>query len=396
MALLKLWSVEPTTIAAMSIEQILAVAGDGRLLDDSECATELRKFLSEAPSELLERFAMHRLDKTFDKSGLVLQDVVNELGRRLDYVVENGRYQGRSNVVGHDGLWRSPEGRCLVIEVKTTDAYRISLDTIARYRARLLSNDMASEASSILIVVGRDQTGELEAQIRGSRHAWDIRVISVEALVRLVRIKEETEDTGTAAKIRSLLVPIEYTRVDGLIDILSSATKDVEAAQQEIQAGAPGEDSTVAPEIVDWQEVHQTRDAALAAFSRLKGVRLVRKTRALYWDADHSIRVACSVSKRYSKKGTSYWYAYHPAWDAFLAEASDGTLVLACIRLGVAFAIPVVVMRKHLPELTTTTRPNGQEYWHVKLVEGPRGAFHMQMPRSKQHMPLAEYQFDVG
>jgi hypothetical protein len=28
-------------------------------------------------------------------SGLVLQDIINELGRRLDYQVENGLYQGR-------------------------------------------------------------------------------------------------------------------------------------------------------------------------------------------------------------------------------------------------------------------------------------------------------------
>jgi len=35
----------------------------------------------------------------------------------------------------------------------------------------------------VLIVVGRQDTGELEAQIRGSRHAWDIRLISAEALL---------------------------------------------------------------------------------------------------------------------------------------------------------------------------------------------------------------------
>jgi hypothetical protein len=73
-----------------------------------------------------------------------------------------------------------------VAEVKTTDTYRIALDSIAGYRQKLLAAKTFSEPSSILILVGRQDTGELEAQIRGSRHAWDIRLISVDALLKLV------------------------------------------------------------------------------------------------------------------------------------------------------------------------------------------------------------------
>jgi len=116
----------------------------------------------------------------------VLQDLVNELGRRLDYKVTNGRYQGTSTQIGFDGIWTSPEGHTIVAEVKTTDTYRIALDSIAGYRQKLLAAKTFSEPSSILILVGRQDTGELEAQIRGSRHAWDIRLISVDALLKLV------------------------------------------------------------------------------------------------------------------------------------------------------------------------------------------------------------------
>jgi hypothetical protein len=75
----------------------------------------------------------------FPKSGMVLQELVNELGRRLDYVVTNGRYQGTPSKIGFDGIWRSPEGHTVIIEVKTTDAYRISLATVADYRTRLIT-----------------------------------------------------------------------------------------------------------------------------------------------------------------------------------------------------------------------------------------------------------------
>jgi hypothetical protein len=161
---------------------------------------------------------------------MVLQDLANELGRRLEYTVTNGLYQGTVKTVGFDGLWISPEGHSILVEVKTTDAYRISLDTIIGYRNRLSTSGQIVGPVSCLIVVGREDTGELEAQVRGSRHAWDIRLISADALIKLVQLKENTEDTETGLKIRSLLVPMEYTRLDKMIDVMFTAAKDVEAA----------------------------------------------------------------------------------------------------------------------------------------------------------------------
>jgi hypothetical protein len=140
---------------------------------------------------------------------MVLQDLINELGRRLDYRVENGRYQGTRSTIGYDGIWISPEGHTVIAEVKTTDAYRISLDTLVGYRQELIAQRKVSGRSSILIVVGRDDTGELEAQIRGSRHAWDIRLISADALLKLVQLKENADSPDTGRKIRSLLAPME-------------------------------------------------------------------------------------------------------------------------------------------------------------------------------------------
>ena len=81
---------------------------------------------------------------------MVLQDLINELGRRLDFSVENERYQGIANAVGFDGVWTSPEGRSIVIEVKTTDVYRISLDKIAEYREKLIAIGRIGKSSSIL------------------------------------------------------------------------------------------------------------------------------------------------------------------------------------------------------------------------------------------------------
>src|SRR5437899_1187490 len=111
MALLAIWTSNPQAVTSLSIEQIVATAGDGKLRDDSECSMEIRKFLSQVETEKLAEYCEYCLAKPFAKSGMVLQDLVNELGRRLDYEVVNGRYQGTVNSIGNDGLWRSPEGK---------------------------------------------------------------------------------------------------------------------------------------------------------------------------------------------------------------------------------------------------------------------------------------------
>jgi len=109
MPLLALWSSNPATISQFTIEQVVKTAGSGTLRDGSDCSRELRLYLLEASSEKLTKYIDDCLTAHFPNSGQVLQDLVNELGRRLDYEVTNGRYQGTVNAIGHDGIWTSPE-----------------------------------------------------------------------------------------------------------------------------------------------------------------------------------------------------------------------------------------------------------------------------------------------
>lgn len=141
-----------------------------------------------------------------------MQDLVNEIGSRLGFQVENGRYKGRRGENGFDGRWVAKDGHTIIIESKTTDAYRINLDTINGYRLKLIADGKATESnSSILFVMGRNDTGDLEAQIRGSKYAWNIRIISVESLLVLLHLKESFNDTRTINQIYGVLKPQEYT-----------------------------------------------------------------------------------------------------------------------------------------------------------------------------------------
>lgn len=104
MPLTSIFKSTPESVDKFNIEQVVSVAGDGVLKDDSSCSAELRDYLGMIGTEKISSYIDHCLTSGFAKSGLVLQDLVNELGRRLDYQAINGRYQGVTNQIGFDGI----------------------------------------------------------------------------------------------------------------------------------------------------------------------------------------------------------------------------------------------------------------------------------------------------
>jgi hypothetical protein len=315
--------------------------------------------------------------------------------------VINGRYQGTSTAVGFDGVWVSPEGHTIIAEVKTTDAYRISLDRIATYRQKILGTGQINGTSSVLIIVGREDTGELEAQIRGSRHAWDIRLISADALVRLVQLKENADALETDRKIRSILSPMEYTRLDQMVDVMFTAATDVEAAlveqadvSEEEHAEQGREPSEKRWQFTDSGLLQAKREQIVAAMSRSTGINFIKKSRALYWDTEHEKRFACTISKRYSRSWYRYWYAYHPQWDVFLEAGTDSSLILGCMDLTFAFAIPWQTIHPLLPSLNTTTTERST-YWHLHIVEFETDAYALLLPKKEDHIPLGAFRLPL-
>ena len=111
------------------IQNILPICGDGKLRDDSKASLEFRAFLKIIPTELLIRYSQDCLSDSFADGGIVFQDIINQMGSRLNYEVEYGLYQGKKNAIGFDGIWSGKDGHKLIIETKTTDAYRINLAT---------------------------------------------------------------------------------------------------------------------------------------------------------------------------------------------------------------------------------------------------------------------------
>jgi len=253
-----------------------------------------------------------------------------------------------------------------VIEVKTTDAYQLNLDTQAQYRQRLIDDKRIRKAkSSILIVVGRKDTGGLEAQTRGSRHAWDIRIISVESLLKLLMVKENLSDVGTVSKIQEILKPLEYTRVDRLIDIIFTTSEDLQTDEVDSELEAEesrGKVRTLSPPVKYHEECVNKISTHLVS-------PLIKQGRCTYTNADLSVRVLCIVSKEYQRGGARrYWYAFHPSQQEFLNEGVRSFIALGCGSADQIILIPSIEFQKHLPAMRTTETEN-RSYWHVEIFE---------------------------
>jgi hypothetical protein len=93
--------------------------------------------------------------------------------------------------------------------------------------------------------VGRSNTGDLEAQIRGSRYAWDMRLISVDALIRLLSLKESVEDPDTVRRIHEILIPREFTKLDEIVDFVFSTAEDAKETDELPEVTGPPKEPRV-------------------------------------------------------------------------------------------------------------------------------------------------------
>ena len=295
---------------------------------------------------------------------------------------------------------RSPLGSQIVVEVKTSDAYRINLDNVASYRDRLIQESKITDTSSILLVVGRQDTGDLEAQIRGSKHAWDTRVISAESLINLVKIKESADEDTTITKIRSLLTPFEYTRLDNIIDIMFTATQDVEASleldSQSSESDLPASDAQVPNrQHTSRKAIDKLRERIISSLSERERISLIAHKRTQYWTPDHNIRVVCSISKRYSGS-YNYWYAYHTKWHKYLGDGKIGYFILGCLDKNTAYVIPHAEISEQMSNLNTTTPPDKDTYWHIHLEDNLKTSMSLILRGGGRRKSIAEFEMRLS
>lgn len=363
MSLTELWNSTPEQLQEKHVQQIISFAGKGKLKDGNDASKEFRQFLFDIPSDLLSRYAEECLTNKFEGSGLALQDIINQVARRLGFTVADGRYRGGAGHIGFDGVWQAPEGYTLITEVKTTDAYSLNLDIIAEYRRTLIkSGEAPPDRSFILLVVGRDDTGGLEAQIRGSKHAWDVRLISVDALIRLMKLKESVENPKIHQQIREILLPREFTKVDGIIDLVFLAAEDIGQEEQLVEE----HDEDVSERRLKLAPVN-FHEACVTRIQTNLLQKFVRRSRATFVSPDGSLLLICAVSRQHEgPTSPNYWFAFHPHQKEALESATESYVAFGCGSEKTILLIPFREFSQWLEGMWTTERED-RFYWHVAI-----------------------------
>ena len=381
MSLIEFWENSRDATMSKTIQQIVAMAGDGDIKDNSPCAVELRSFFQRVARKYLQTYAQSCLDTSFPNSGFVLQDIVNEVGRRLGFDVTHGVYRGQKNFNNYDGFW-TIDGWSFIVEVKTTDTYSISLDKIAKYLAAAES-DGDGGCISVLIVVGRNDTATLEDQLRGSRHNWDMRIIGVDALFKALELRESSENPELSSRLVEILKPQEFTRVDQILTMAFDFATDREDALEAVPInedvavegdGVPvdAENSSARVVVSDRNSIEALKVLIAEKLAQKFDVTLTRN-KSSFENRASGYRFAVAVSKYYENTDR-YWFAYHPRQSEFLNAVERGYFVLGHLDTAKAFVIPIKKMDEMAQHMNMTT-PNGEEskrYHHVqtRLHEG--------------------------
>jgi hypothetical protein len=387
MALLDMWRANRDGIREKSVHQILAFAGEGKLSDGNTCSNEFRDLLRVVPLDILQRYSSEALNGDADEPGLALQDIVNEAGFRLGYGVDPGLYRGRQGESGHDGLWRDRDiGHTIVAEVKSSSNYRIKLEPIAKRRDLLNEHGkLDKEQSSVLIVICQldDDTTDLEAQIRGSRYSWQVRVISLEALFKMVALKSATDDPASAKLLRGILIPREFTKLDALLDIVSFVAEDVSSDEEEEEEEADEEDTKDLDGGREGAYVSKLNKTELRAqakefFLKRLHQNLREISRTKFETEDGRTAICYAPSQPYQKATyTQYWFGLHDHQVEFMDGHPEGYAAYLCAGAGLLF-MPWNIFSKYVEHMGESS--TGNRHWrHVVLQRAKGGAVRMRL-----------------
>lgn len=365
----------------------MVFCGDGKLKDGNETTAQFREFLKLVPSDMLGNYTQECLQDTFQDNGLALQDIVNQIGMRLGFSVHYGVYRGSQKTIGFDGLWKSDDNHAILVEVKTTDAYRIDLDTIMEYRNKLAAQGtLNADQTSILIVVGREDTGGLEAQVRGSKHAWEIRLISTDSLLKMLALKEKLDDAQTIYKINEILKPQEFTRIDKLVDLMFATAQDVEEDDVEEVDIEKGEKKR--PE-KKFSPVNFHQDCVVKIEKKL-GISLLKQSRSAYDCEEHKTGLILAVSKAHAAGvHQKYWFAFHPYYKTFLDKYETSYVAFGCGSDKLTLLLKYRIFKTYLDHLWFTTKKDGSIYWHVVIHED-QNRLELQLPKKDEYLDLKE------
>ncbi|MDB2243299.1 hypothetical protein PM076_07395 [Halorubrum ezzemoulense] len=232
----------------LTLERIVSLAGDWT--DDSRASQQFREIIEDeqTTTEEIESYLKEAIDGSDSYHNRALQDLVNNIGRRLGFEVEYGIYQGVSGTIGYDGHWVSTatdEETHLVVETKKSTAFSIGPEQAGDYMEELVENEgLDREQVYGLYVVGNGDVETVSQTILGSKYRDRMRVITAQRLLDLLEIQA---DSGLRHdQVVDVLLPINAVDVGQLVGLIQDV---IEFREQ----GNSGDDTSTSnqPDNVD-------------------------------------------------------------------------------------------------------------------------------------------------
>lgn len=364
---------------------VTAVICSSLLKDGSKESIDFREELKNTDLETIERYVESVLNGGSD--GKVLQDIVNALGVHIGFNVEFGLYKGKAGAIGFDGYWWLPNIH-LIVECKTTDAYRISTDIVNNYALELAAERGLNKRPDILLVVGRVDTGDIEAQIRGSRMDDRMSVIGVDSLLGFARTISELAGGPATDKLRQTLVPQDHTRLDQLSSLISEVVYETRqmVALENIEIGEKASNLN-RPESTD---LAAARERILALIEAEFGplTRVPRTTNRFTSDAIEARQILYATSRRHRRTDQQYWYALPKKWVDALA-GDNGLLLIHMEDRPGFYQIPWGSLEPLIQGFNLSPNKGGGS-WHIGVRE-TNGRIEILLPRLNRRMDIQPF-----
>lgn len=349
------------------------------LKDENEQSRRLRDFLDGCTLSDLRIFIDNvRNSKVLDAQnrGFIYQDVVNNLGKRLGFEVEFGRYRGKLDALNHDGLWFGSNLN-LLVETKATSTYQIDIAKLLAYSNKVFEKYHLDHKPPILLVLFDENTENLEAQIRGSREDDWVSVIGIEALLAVASFAQSLQGGPALQAIQSSLRPRDYTRLDQLIFNMSDVVSELMTLRsvQENVSDTPGD----GPLEIAMNKIIKKLERG--------GHKFTRKSRRSF--EDHSGKIYTSYFlRKFHRKDQQYWLSIDTK-DIQKMMETKSFLCLALENKAFYLSIDHRTLTNCVPLLNSFTKGN-REFKHFGFSDKNQD-LELLLPKARANLQLRSY-----
>jgi len=220
-----------------------------------------------------------------------------------------------------------------------------------------------------------------------------MRLISIDALLKLLDLRQRLDHPTVVRKVGEILIPHEFTRVDDIVDLVFETAEDTLPEPPSV---------ALAEELTDDDEVDEedapnprldvvavVRESAARVAAKLD-LPLMQRSRATFSSAEDAVRLVCAYSRTYGAAPEGgFWFAFHPYQKEFLGEAPQGFVAFACGDSATVLLIPLTDFSQWLPGLHETIYPD-RRYWHVR-IKRKNGQFTMSRRKGHERIDLTKY-----